>query len=395
MPPRLLCCGSSLDGGGSERQLWMLATGIDPQRFDRRLYLLHRRGVYLDRLPPELPVDAYSDVARPPGRLAPPGWIHRDQVRHLVHVLRSRSIDVVYDRTYHMTLVTAAACAAVSIPRLSVIVSPPSLDFALSAERFAWFKKRLLRRAYRHPLATTIAVSESVADDAARFYRLDRASILTIPSAVDASAIIRAADEALADETPVDGTPSDRSSLRVVVVGRLSEEKGQRWAIEALARAQDKRPDLSIQLDLIGDGPDRSDLERLADELGVASAIRFAGFQVNPYPWIRRADLLCLPSLYEGLPNAVLEAMCLGTPVVASDGAARELTGDGERGELVPPGDAELLARAWIDRATAPDRWLRRADRARDWVIARHDLPRWLDTMQSLIESAILDRSNG
>lgn len=433
MPIRVLCCCGSLESGGSERQLWQLAVGLPPQRFAAELYLIYRRGAYLEKVPSHIPVIDFSSQASIPQlpaqqlstQLLPaqhisaslwraPGSIHRQQVRHLISTLRERRIDVVYDRTFHMTLLTAVACRATRTPRVSVIVSPPSQDFVRSPERFRWIKKRLLARAYRDQNSICLAVSDSVAQDAANFYRLTRSNIWVVPSPIDIDEVESAARATMALDSDLAG---GQSVWRWMVVGRLSGEKGQRLAIRAMARLRAMRPELfhprSIELVLIGAGPERDALVDLVDHLDLQSFVRFEGQLVNPYPWIRTAQLLCIPSLYEGLPNVALEAMCLHTPIVATDcsGSLRELLGvpspsaaheeyprpvesplpagqftEGERGVLIPVEDEEALAHAVLDSIDRPQLWTGRATAASQWVRARHGMQPWLAQMQQLFE---------
>lgn len=376
MPISLLCCSGSLEGGGSERQLWQLASEISKQRFVSSVYLLYRRGVFLDRLPATVTVDDFwSQHKSSDFRL--PGSIHAAQVRHLLHVLRRENTQVVYDRTYHMTLITAAACRQADVPRVSVIVSPPSRDFGNARERFAWWKKRRLRRAYSQPDQLTIAVSGSVADDAATFYGIDRRGIAVVPSPIDMQAVSELAGESLPG--------SETSSEALCVVGRLSREKGQELAIRAFAQICHQAGD--TKLDLIGDGPCRSRLERMAVELGIQDQVRFLGFLHNPYPHIKAARALVIPSKYEGLPNVALEAMALRCPVMATPcgGGLAELLGSGVRGDLLSDRSPEKLAArmlAVIEGKNDPSR----VDVAQQWISKYHSLPVWLERMETLLE---------
>ena len=375
---RVLCCSGSLESGGSERQLWQLAVGLPAERFEAQIYLIYRRGKYLSQIPAHIPVHDFS--SQPLGRMSRwPGAIHRQQVRHMIATLREQQIDVVYDRTFHMTLLTTAACRATGTPRVSVIVSPPSRDFVHSNERFGWIKKRLLARAYRDPRSLCLAVSNAVAEDAASFYRVPKARIQVVPSPIDIAAVERAAQ---AGEAAVHD-----ATFRWLVVGRLSGEKGQRLAIEAMAKLKTMRPAQSIELTFIGDGPERESLVERVKQLNLQSMVRFEGQQDNPYPWMRASDLLCIPSLYEGLPNVALEGMCLNTPIVATDcsGSLRELLGV-ERGVLIPVGDVDALARSVLDRIEQPQRWQAHASAARQWVTQRHGLQPWLSRMQQIFE---------
>ncbi len=386
-PQRVLCCSGSLEGGGSERQLWQLATGLDAARFSAEIFVLYRQGLFLSQVPSRIPVHDFWS-AHGSQHFPWPGQIRRRQIRHLKRVILERNIALVYDRTFHMTLLTAAACRSLAKPRVSVIVSPPSRDFVRSPERFRWLKKRLLAAAYRDPLCWPVAVSSSVADDAARFYGVPRNRFETIPSPIDIAAVERGSEEKI-DEC--EQLAQQTASLKIVVVGRLSSEKGQSLAIEAITRIKSARPSLSICLTIVGDGPDRQSLEQLVQRLSLENCVHFTGRVVNPYPWIRASDLLCIPSYYEGLPNVALEALCLGTPLLATEcsGALAELLGNNQRGVLTPVQNADALASAILDRIDAPQVWRARATDGQAWVRAHHGLQPWLQRMQQLFEQRI------
>ncbi len=126
----------------------------------------------------------------------------------------------------------------------------------------------------------------------------------------------------------------DPNKRVVGCVGRLSAEKAHDRAIQTIAQLRGQYPD--IELHLIGDGPQREALGSLAAELGVSDAVRFWGWQPKPQRFYEAMDLLLLPSHTEGLPNAVLEAMAIGTPVAATDvGAVRQLLDHGHCGVIL------------------------------------------------------------
>lgn len=385
--PKILLCSGSLEGGGSERQLWQLACGLASSALEPQVYLLNRKGVYLDKLPERIPVHDYWSEEKRTKFL--PTEIHRRQVRHLEGVIRRERIDVLYDRTFHMTLVTAPACRRAGIPRISVIVSPPSRDFAQSDENFAFFKKRALKRAYADPSSLTLAVTEEVASDAENYLQIPSGKIAVVSNPVDLESVRAAVSERCC------GLP-DSDVFSCVVVGRMTKEKGQRLAIEAFARVVRSCPSLVARLELLGDGPDRPALEKLVAKLGLAEQVQFHGFVENPYPWISRADALILPSEYEGLPNIVLEAMTLRTAVVAtpcSNSLSRILKGAshefGKTGVLLQSRDAEELAESLRQLSKAPPPEL--LGNAFRYVQAEHDLPAWQKRMQQMFVSQLAE----
>lgn len=126
------------------------------------------------------------------------------------------------------------------------------------------------------------------------------------------------------------------------VIGRLNPEKGQRVFLEAMREVTAKCPD-AIAL-IVGDGQERHALERYSREHGLADVVVFTGYRENMSDYYGVLDLLVVPSLSEGLPNAVLEAMSFGIPVVATRvGGVPEII-NGHNGVLVAPGDPQSLA---------------------------------------------------
>jgi glycosyltransferase involved in cell wall biosynthesis len=161
-----------------------------------------------------------------------------------------------------------------------------------------------------------------------------------------------------------DGPPVSRASLNIpenaIVfgsVGRLSIEKGHRFMIAAFHQLCGMvGSDVPLRLIVIGDGAEQPRLEQQAAELGIADKVHFAGFQGNCGEWMRLFDCLVQPSLTEGTPNSVLEAICLEVPVVATAvGGVPDLIADGRSGLLVPSGDPQALAAAMKKMADAPE----------------------------------------
>lgn len=145
-------------------------------------------------------------------------------------------------------------------------------------------------------------------------------------------------------ELPKPHPPLSPGRLHAVAVGRLTRVKGLEFAISALSRLGADHP---WHLDLVGEGELRNDLATLAADLGVADLVTFHGFRRDVEAVLAQADALVMPSLHEGLPYALLEAMSLGVPAIASDvGGLAEVLEHERTGLLVPVGDASALASA-------------------------------------------------
>ncbi|MBN1130778.1 MAG: glycosyltransferase [Chitinispirillaceae bacterium] len=131
----------------------------------------------------------------------------------------------------------------------------------------------------------------------------------------------------------------------IVSAGRLAEQKGYGYLLQAACMLLSKRDDLVIVI--AGKGKLEAGLKNQARDLGIDSSVRFLGFIEDLDPYLKGCDLFVLASLFEGMPNVVMEAMALGKAVVATDvNGARELMADGTTGLIVPPRDPAALAAA-------------------------------------------------
>lgn len=132
---------------------------------------------------------------------------------------------------------------------------------------------------------------------------------------------------------------------RIVSVGRLHQQKNQRLLINAFSKVSPKFPE--YRLEIYGDGELKEELTQLIDEIGLADKIILKGTSNAIFDCIYNASLFVLTSDFEGMPNALMEAMALGLPCISTDcrpGGARTLIKDGENGYIVPIGDMEILA---------------------------------------------------
>jgi glycosyltransferase involved in cell wall biosynthesis len=175
-----------------------------------------------------------------------------------------------------------------------------------------------------------IAVSQAVADHGRRLAPRPDA-VRTIPNGVDGARFFPRRD----------GAPADRP--RIALVGRLIFNKGPQYLIDAAPHILARHPD--VEFLIVGDGPMRQQLQAAVEARGMERSFAFLGLRADIPALLQRATLLVRPSLSEGLPLTVLEAMACALPVVATPvGGTGEIVRDGETGYLVPPGAAEPLA---------------------------------------------------
>jgi glycosyltransferase involved in cell wall biosynthesis len=183
-----------------------------------------------------------------------------------------------------------------------------------------------------------------------------------------------------ASTLPLSAAP--KNTRTAVAIGRLSAEKGHRYLLSAMAHLRRAHPELDARLVLVGDGPERGNLEKQAAELGLREHVRFAGHQTDPQPFYAQANVFVLPSLSEGSPLVLLEAMLARIPIVATTvGGIPETVTQEHSALLVPPEQpvalADAMSRVLTDEALASG--LRRNAYAA--VTSRHTPEAYCDTL--------------
>lgn len=202
-------------------------------------------------------------------------------------------------------------------------------------------RRKLARLRRLYPRADAlVTASEGVAEDLREAAGLHGLPIFPIPNTTVTPQLFEQARE------PVDHPWfHDGAGPVVISVARFAQQKDLPTLLEAIAEVRRDRP---IRLILLGKGPLKEDLQEKVRELALTKVVDMPGHVANPYAWMARADLFALSSAWEGSPNALIEALALGTPVVATDcpSGPAEILAHGRYGRLVPVGDSQALAEA-------------------------------------------------
>ena len=174
-------------------------------------------------------------------------------------------------------------------------------------------------------------------------------------------------------------------------VGRLVDQKGQAHLIRAMARLRDKLPTAHVLL--AGDGWNRDHLNHLAREIQVDSKVTFLGTRGDIPALLAASDIFVFPTLYEGLPGALVEAMLAGKPILASDIAeVREAIRPGVDGVLVPPANDQALADAMVELANNHAQCKQYAANARRSALASYDIDQVVRATERFYEQTLSSR---
>lgn len=266
---------------------------------------------------------------------------------------------------------TFLACSMTGIP---IIVSERTDPRQHRIPRaWSWLRRRIYPRA-----AAVIAQTESVAQWANSF--VERQRVHVIPNPVRAS-----------HSRPERPAMLPAANI-LVAVGRLVREKGFPLLLQAFSHSG--LPSQGWKLVILGEGPDRSQLEAQIRDLGLQDRVSLPGLVSSPEAWLQHADLFVLSSLTEGFPNALLEAMACGVASIAFDcpSGPAEIIRQERTGVLLPVGDVAGLAATLRDLAGDPQRRKRLALAAQADVAARFALGVIVNRWQSVLESVGTDR---
>ncbi|HKJ88778.1 MAG TPA: glycosyltransferase, partial [Gammaproteobacteria bacterium] len=194
-----------------------------------------------------------------------------------------------------------------------------------------------------------VANSRGVADDLIESFGLPPRKVRVVYNPVVTEQLLERSREPV----PHPWLQPGREFSTVVGCGRLARQKDFPTLFRALAEVRRER---DCRLVILGEGPERDNLQELASELGIREAVDLPGFVDNSYAHMAKADLFVLSSRWEGLPNVLIEAMACGAPCVATDcpSGPREILQEGRYGRLVPMGDAPALAAAMQDSLKSP-----------------------------------------
>jgi glycosyltransferase involved in cell wall biosynthesis len=314
--------------GGAERVILNLAEGVAERGFPVDLVLARAEGPYMSQVPQSVRLIDLKAMRVLTSVPALTRYLCSEQPTALLSALFANLIALMSRR---LSGLPRRLVISEHNTLSSVSQQQPDLRWQLYPKLAGWL----------YPGADDIiAVSHGVAEDLARTTTIPRHRIQVVYNPVVT------ADVGEKSKIPLDHPWFKPGEPPVILaVGRLTRQKAFDVLIRAFSQVQKRCP---ARLLILGEGEDRSMLESLIKQLGLETDINLPGFVQNPYPYMTRAALLVLPSRWEGLPTVLIEALYLGTPIVATDcpGGSREILKNGEYGRLVPVDSDQMLADA-------------------------------------------------
>jgi glycosyltransferase involved in cell wall biosynthesis len=319
MTSRVLFLAGNLNLGGAEMVVRTLAAGLDRSRFEPHIGLVSCRGSFLDDVPSDTKI---HDLACGRSRYA------SIPIARLCWRLRPVTV---FSSAAHVN--SALILARPLLPRGVRVLVRESANITMkgvstSLRRFLY--KHLYRRA-----DAVICQSNDMLRQLQNSFGVPPSQLVRIYNPVDVRKIRQKAQ--------ISANPYDGPGPHLVAVGRLSYPKGFDILLAAMPLVARHVP--TVDLTIVGEGPEEGSLRNLVCRLNLGGVVRFAGLQRNPFGFLKHADLVVAPSRYDALSNVVLEAVALAKPVLTSDcpGGIREIAEVTRRVRFISGSGSEAL----------------------------------------------------
>ena len=255
----------------------------------------------------------------------------RSIAKDIYKLIKTRNVKIVRTHQYHANLYGRLAAWLAKVPCIIASVhNVYTIDRKLH--------RRMINRFLARFTDKVVAVSEIVKKDILKYDGLREDKVMIIHNGIDTERLLNIDGNVIRSEFNIS------SDVPVIgTIGRLTFQKGQKYLIEAVSKIKEKFP--SIMLLIVGDGPIKDELQNYSKTLGLNKHVIFTGSRRDIPPLLAAMDIFVLPSLWEGLPNALLEAMASGKTIIATDiPPIREIINNEKIGILVPARDSKAMA---------------------------------------------------
>lgn len=365
-PTRILHLYETCGPGGAEKMILDLVRGLPPNQYESTVVLLVE-GWLTQRLR-EIGVEPIH----PPRR----GAFDPRTVLDLLRTVRSRGIQLIHS---HEFFTNVLGCMVAKLANLPVITTVHGKSYYTDRGR-----RRLAYRAVARCADCFVTVSDDLKTFLAGALGIPPSRMTTVHNGVDPGQYLAA--DGHADKRAELGLPPDAVVLGAV--GSLYPVKGHTYLLQALTRILPVHPQVTVVL--VGRGDLRAELEAEVRTSGLQDHVRFLGFRPDVTDLLATFDIFVLPSVSEGLPLSLLEAMAMAKPVVASAvGGIPEVVLPGRTGLLVPPADPRALAEAILSLLDNAPLAKQIGQQARDHVAGHFTLARMLERYQTLYRACL------
>jgi glycosyltransferase involved in cell wall biosynthesis len=314
--------------GGVEEHVYLLMRDLPPSRFEVSLVC------------PTSQYEMFAPLETSRRRVFPLDLNHPSQLhamKRLRTILRQHRIEIAHGHQFIATFFLAPVATASGVP---VVMETPHLG---EVWRRSWLKRSLIiDRLIYTQVDHFVAVSKANQRYLSEKKHVPPHKIAQIYPGRDLDAL---RSDNLAGSMTLQEFGISSDELVIVHVGRLTAQKGHVYLLNALPEVKRRVPNLKVML--VGDGELRSALEQEVQRRNLEDTVLFCGFQKSVARFFHAADVVVLPSLFEGLPAVAIEAAAAGKPMIATDvDGTPEIVQHGTTGLLVPPRDSTLLADA-------------------------------------------------
>lgn len=361
---------TELSVGGAEKAVARMMAQLNRDRYNALVCCLLGRGVIADEIE-----GASIEVVS----LAMKGKLDLRALFRLFKLLKKGNFVVIHSHLFHANVIGRIVGKLARIPIIISVEHNPIAEGTL---------RHLVDKLSAVSADKVIAVSEAVRKFTVNQVGIESMKVLTIYNGVDLSEKHPARIDILERKKRIGIDP-----LRPVVgtVSRLDEMKGAEYFVRATAKVRAENP--ATLFLIVGDGPERAELEQLAQRMNIAESLILTGYRADIPEVLSTIDLFVLPSLYEGLPTAALEAMAMAKPVIATHvGGTPEVVEDKVTGLLVPPRDPEALAEAIITLLQDRERAKAMGRAGRERVERYFSVERMVQQTEALYEELIREK---
>ncbi len=367
---RILHLITRLPIGGAERLLLGVLQNLDSKEFESVVCCIQDRGELANEVETlGIPMIALNLMQR--------GGHDRQVVPTLRKLMREQRINLVHTHLYHANLYGRLAARREGIPSIASVHN--------TYKKRKWYR-HLINRWLAQKTFVITAGSKDVENDLLHVDHLPRNKVVRLPNCIDLSRVETTLSAAEAKQR-FGLAPTD---IVIGTVGRVEEQKGHLFLLEAFAKLHQRPDGERLKLLLVGDGRLLPKLQETAARLGITNDCHFPGNISRLADVYRAIDVFTMPSLWEGLSLAMLEAMAAGLPIVATQvGGARDVLGDNQYGLLVQPRDPEMLAQAIAQLLADPASCATLAAAGKDQVHRNYSITALASQLSDIYRAAI------